>query len=158
MEKKQDLNLENRLLDFRKESLKKLNTTTMRSHGKLWGMDVFSWFLPDPELITNTLSAFPFHVIWLANENDIIRTIHDDNTIVNNLHAVICYDNSIFSLPENLLNEVKHVIGTKNLISAFECFQMLQGTQRVLMFTSSSESWEEDKLNFENYLSMVQIK
>jgi hypothetical protein len=112
MEKKQDLNLENRLLDFRKESLKKLNTTTMRSHGKLWGMDVFSWFLPDPELITK----------------------------------------------DNLLSEVKHVIGTNDLISAFEYFQMLQGSQRVLLFTSSLENWEEDKLNFDNYLSMVQIK
>lgn len=158
MEKKQDLNLENRLLDFRKESLKKLNTTTMRSHGKLWGMDVFSWFLPDPELITNTLAAFPFQVIWLANESDIKRTIKDDPAVVNNLHAVICFDNSIFSLPDNLLNEVKHVIGTKDLLSAFEYFQMLQSSQRVLLFTSSLENWEEDKLNFDNYLSMVQIK
>jgi hypothetical protein len=158
MEKKQSLNLENRLIDFRKESLKRLNATTMRSHGKLWGMDVFSWFLPDPELITNTLTAFPFQVIWLANEVDIIRAIHDDERVVNNLHAVICYDNSIFSLPENLFEEVQHVFGTKDLNSSFECIQMLKGVQRVFLFTSSSKDWEEDKLKFENYLSMVQIK
>jgi hypothetical protein len=158
MEKKQGLNLENRLIDFRKESLKRLNTTTMRSHGKLWGMDVFSWFLPDPELMTNTLTAFPFQVIWLANEVDIVRTISDDERVIKNLHAVICIDNSIFSLPENLLGETKHVIGLNDLNSALECIQMMQGAQRVLLFTSSSNDWEEDKLKFENYLSMVQIK
>ena len=158
MEKKQDLNLGNRLLDFRKESLKRLNSTTMRSHGKLWGMDVFSWFLPDPELITNTLTAFPFQVIWVANEVDVVRTIEEDPFVMSNLHTVICYDNSIFTLPETLLDQVKQVIGTPDLERAFECFQMLQGTQRVLLFTSSSSSWEDDKLQFENYLSLVQIK
>lgn len=158
MEKKQGLNLENRLIDFRKESLKRLHTSTMRSHGKLWGMDVFSWFLPDPDLITNTLTAFPFQVIWLANASDLGRTIQDDPNVANNLHAVICFDNSIFSLPENLLEQVQHVIGVNDLNDAFEYFQMLQGQQRVLLFTSSSNEWEEDKLKFENYLSMVQTK
>ena len=158
MEKKQDLNLENRLLDFRQESLKRMNSTTMRSHGKLWGMDVFSWFLPDPELIANTLTAFPFQVIWLANEEDIIRTINEDNGVIQNLHAVICFDNHIFSLTDRLLGQVKQVFGTNDLNDAFEFFQMLQGAQRVLLFTSSSRNWEDDKISFENYLSMVQIK
>ena len=36
MENKLKLSIENRLVEVRNESLKKLNETTLRPHGKLW--------------------------------------------------------------------------------------------------------------------------
>lgn len=157
MEKKTNIRIEDRLLKARKESLHQMNATSMRPHGKLWGMDVFSWFHPDPELIANTLHSFPFPVIWIANGADIIQALKEEELVLNNLHAVVAYDASIFSLENSWLDGIKNCAGTTTVDEAFHFLRMFKAPQKVFMFTASGENWEENKRTFEDFLKLVQV-
>jgi hypothetical protein len=157
MNKKANILIENRLLEARKESLKQLNSTAMRPHGKLWGMDVFSWFHPEAELVANTLHSFPFPVIWIANGDDIIAALHEEELVVNNLHALIAYDSSIFDLENSWLKNINIVAGTASISEAFQLLNVFKAPHKVLLFTASGANWEEDKQSFEEFLKLVQV-
>lgn len=157
MDKKTNIHTGDRLLEARRESLRQMNATSMRPHGKLWGMDVFSWFHPDPELIANTLHSFPFQVIWIANGDDVISALKEEELVVNNLHAVITYDASIFKFEDSWLNGIKNCAGTQTVEEAFHFLRMFKAPQKVLMFSASGENWEAHKTAFEDFLKLVQV-
>ena len=129
----------------------------MRPHGKLWGMDVFSWFHPEAELVANTLHSFPFPVIWIANGADIIAALNEDELVLNNLHALIAYDSSIFDLKNSWSKNINIIAGTASISEAFQLLNTLKSKHKVLMFTASSENWKEDKKTFEEFLKLVQV-
>jgi hypothetical protein len=157
MNKKTDIQVESRLLEARRKSLERMNSTAMRSHGKLWGMDVFSWFLPDSELIANTLSAFPFPVIWIGNKSDMLATLQGEEIDLSNMQAVICFDAHVFELSDKVISQITYLAGVKDVASALEMVSSLQGNQKVLLFTSSRENWEQDKQKFEAFLALVKV-
>ena len=66
---------EDQLLEARQEGLRNAENSSIRPHGKLWEMDVFSWYKPNIHVLANTIHAFPFPVIWVANSSDIIEAI-----------------------------------------------------------------------------------
>jgi hypothetical protein len=157
MSEKLGTRTEDRLLEARRESLHQLNESSIRPHGKLWGMDVFSWFNPTPSLIANTLHSFPFPAIWIGNGAVIAKTLADDESLVNNLSALISYDSSIFNLDNHSLDQMKNCVGTKSVDEAFHFLKMVKAPQTILMFTATGENWEERKKEFENYLKLVQV-
>ena len=64
MSEKEIAKIENSILQARKEGLLKASDTTMNSHGKLWGMDVFSWINPNPVVLSATMESFPFPILF----------------------------------------------------------------------------------------------
>ncbi|TXI83370.1 MAG: hypothetical protein E6Q38_03625 [Crocinitomicaceae bacterium] len=148
---------EDRLLEARRESLHQLNESNIRPHGKLWGMDVFSWFNPTPSLIANTLHSFPFPAIWIGNGSVIAKALKEDDLLLSNLSAVISYDSSIFNLENKWLDQIKNCVGTQSVDEAFEFLKMVKAPQTILMFTATGENWEERKKEFEDFLKLVQV-
>lgn len=157
MDKNLNIRIEDRLLEARRESLGRMNATSMRPHGKLWGMDVFSWFHPDPEIIANTLQSFPFPVIWIGNGLDITQTLAESDLKNNNLSAVIAYDSNVFNLKNTWLDGIKNCAGTNSVDAAFVFLRMFKAPQNVLMFTASGNDWEHHRNCFEEYLKVVQV-
>lgn len=158
MENKLKTQIEDRLLESRRESLKQLNNGSMRSHGKLWGMDVFSWSNPDPGIIANTLQSFPFPVIWIGNGSDIVSALKEEELVLNNLQAVITYDSNVFNFEESWLNGIENCAGTKTVSDAIHFLNMFKSPQSVLMFTSSGTCHSENMAHFEDFLKLVQVK
>lgn len=157
MEKPIQTGVDERLLDARRQSLKEANSTSIRPHGKLWGMDVFSWFNADAEMISNTLHAFPFPVIWVGNKKDIMEAVNSDESLFSNLHGIIIYDGSVFEMGDDLLSKFTNCVGTNSLEEACGMIHLLKAPHKVLLFTSNGEYWEENKFKFEQFLKLVKV-
>lgn len=157
MNEKLNTRIEDKLLEARREGLKQIHETSMRPHGKLWGMDVFSWFNPTPDMVANTLHSFPFPVIWIGNGTDITQALTEEELVINNLRSVISYDTNVFNFKGTWLDGLKNCAGTSSVEEAFHFLRMFKAPQTVLMFTASGDNWEEQKVAFEKYLELVQV-
>ena len=110
MEKQRTLSAEELLLGARKESLSRINQTSLRSHGKLWGMDVFSWIHPNLSTIGTTIQSFPFSVRWVSNARDLLFTLENQPELVDKLSATLIYDDSVFTLKNEHLHVIKNCL------------------------------------------------
>lgn len=144
---------ESQLFEARQESLRNAENSSIRPHGKLWEMDVFSWYKPNIHVLANTIHAFPFPVIWVANSSDILEAIKEESTINSHLHAVLAYDNSkfIMDFPSDL--GIKNIVGTNGVEHTLALIQGLKQKNTILLFTASDENWQECKLYFDVFLT-----
>ena len=156
MEKKIGVRLEDRLLEARNEGLQNRKETTLRPHGKLWGMDVFSWYKPSIHILANTIHAFPFPVLWIGNGSDIFSTIEEDPTVCIQLNTFITFDETRLLLPSEELSKIKNIAGVNSLEDAFRLLKHFQQKNAVLLFSASDENWKKNKLVFEEFLSIHQ--
>lgn len=156
MESKLKVNLGDRLLEARNEGLKNMKESSLRPHGKLWGMDTFSWYQPNVNLVANTLHAFPFPIVWIGNSEDINNTILEDPSVCFQLKTVIVFDNSQLNVPVDSLEKIENIVGVSSLENAFTMLRSLKIKNAVLLFSASGENWRENKEMFEDFLSMHQ--
>lgn len=148
----QQIKNKHNLLDIRKEALEKNIHGSIRPHGKLWGMDVFSWSNPDVDTMTSTVHAFPFPVIWLASADFLTEVVDFDATILSNIHAVISYD----KIPENT-DEFQNLITTNDVETAFQKMSEFRLKRGVILFCYSGADSEYYKNAFKAYLAIHQI-
>ena len=156
MEIKKNINQIDQLLQARKNQLENPSVGSLRSHGKLWGMDVFSWFKPNLIELENTISSFPFPVCWYANERDVLHLMQEDTAWVSNIKLLCTFDKAGYTLPNSVLDTVNSVLGSASLEDALELLKSLKITQSVLLFTDSSENWKEIKDQFDSFLALHQ--
>jgi hypothetical protein len=148
--------IQRQLLDARKQNLEEQVIGSLRSHGKLWGMDVFSWYKPSLYELENTLSSFPAPICWLANENDILNLLKEETYWINNVKLICSYDRAGFKLPNKILDSVDDVLGAAEINDALFLLRSLKKSQGILLFTSSGENWAQYKQSFEAFLDIHQ--
>jgi hypothetical protein len=158
MEKQRTISAEELLLGARKESLSRINQTALRSHGKLWGMDVFSWIHPNMSSIGTTINSFPFSVVWVGNAHDLKSALEVQPELMEKLSAVLVYDNTVFALKNEHLTHIKNCVGTGRVEEALRMVKIAAQPQTILLFTASGEVAEEAKIEFENTLNLLQGK
>ena len=156
MEQKLKQKLGKSLIDSRKGSLEKMQKTSIRPHGKLWGMDVFSWYLPTADLLANTLHTFPFPVVWLGGAKEINETLVLDKELTLHIETILFHDSSKVNLSIEDWRNTKSVAAVSNLKDALRLVSSFKQMNTVLLFTDSSENWESKKDTFENFLSLHQ--
>jgi hypothetical protein len=156
MENKLDVKLGDRLLEARNEGLKNMKESTLRPHGKLWGMDVFSWYQPNVHVLSNTLHAFPFPIIWIGNVLDIFSVVNEDPSVCLQLNSVITFDETRFSLPIESMTKIKNFAGVNSLEDALKLLRSFKFKNAVLLFSASGDEWKEDKQTFESFLNIHQ--
>ena len=144
------------LVEARQRQLTTPPVGSLRSHGKLWGMDVFSWFKPSLGELENTLSSFPGPICWYANEAEILDLIKEDQQALKNIHMVCSYDRAGFSLPNKVIDHLNVVLGAAEITDALELLKSFKNQHQVLLFTSSSANWKNDHQNFEAFLQKNQ--
>lgn len=154
--KLQKTSLGDRLLEARSEGLNKMKESSLRPHGKLWGMDTFSWYQPNVNLLSNTLHSFPFPVVWIGNSVDINNTIEEDPSVCFQLNSVITFDNSRIDVPVEAISKIKNVASVNSLKDAYSVLKSFKNKNTVLLFSASGENWKENKESFEGFLSMFQ--
>ncbi|MBM3185425.1 MAG: hypothetical protein FJZ67_03930 [Bacteroidetes bacterium] len=137
----QELNkIESQLVAARKSGLLKLNETSLQSHGKLVGMDVFSWIYPNFEVLNSTLNSFPFEVLWIGNKTEINLVLSENNVLDSRVRTKLVYADG----------EELNVILKSMTESAFK--------PGILMFTSTDTDSEYYFNLFKEYLALVQLK
>jgi hypothetical protein len=150
--------IQKQLLDARKQSLDEQVIGLLRSHGKLWGMDVFSWNKPSLYELENTLSSFPAPICWFANESDILNLLKEETYWINNVKLICSYDKAGFKLPNKIMDSVDTVLGAADINDALYLLRSLKKSQGILLFTSSGENWSSSKQTFEAFLALHQGK
>jgi hypothetical protein len=155
-ELKNKLDLSEQLLQARTRNLNEIGI--LRPHGKLWGMDVFSWYNPTIFEIENTLASFPSPVIWFANEKSVLQLLDTTQNWLPNVKLVCIYDKGGFVLPNEVLDEIETVLGCKEIEDALDLIKVLKMKQGIFLFTASGEKWKEQRDSFESYLEIHQAK
>lgn len=145
------------LLEIRKKSLEQMVHGSIRPHGKLRGMDVFSWTNPEMEAITSTIHAFPFSVIWLAPSGLLMSVIENDPDIMSNLYGVISYDNTQRVFDSEKFGDVRYVLTTNDVKQAFQEMNALQLKRGIILFCSAGSDVEMYENAFREYLGLHQI-
>ena len=153
---KNKLQSNGQLLEAREQGLKNREVGSLRSHGKLWGMDVFSWYKPTMFELENTLSSFPSPIFWLANQEDVLNLLKEGNAWKSNVELICTYDKAGFNLPNDLLDDVKTILGAAKIEDALSLFKSIHHNKGILLFTSSGENWSEYKNGFESFLKINQ--
>ena len=144
---------EDQLIEQRRSDISRMAQGSMRSHGKLWGMDTFSWFNPDDHALNAVVMSLPFPVIWIANWQLVHRTSAENQSMANHIDALFFYNGNAFQSSTELLNSYSTCIGTNSITEAMLLTKSFQDKQRVILFSSSRVEWHEDQLEFEQFLA-----
>jgi hypothetical protein len=152
------INFQEQLLQARKENLESQIVGTLRSHGKLWGMDVFSWYKPSLFELENTLSSFPSPICWFANEIDVLNLLQEETNWISNVKLLCTYDKEGFKLPNKIMDNIETILGVSKIDEALDLMRLIKKAQGILLFTSSGENWKLTKNTFEEFLSLHQHK
>ncbi len=153
--KETKLNSAQQLLSARQETLQKLQTTAMRPHGKLWGLDVFSWLEPDMELLANTIHSFPFQVVWISNKEILEGAVAADPQILSNVVNCVVLGTNIFDVNTELVINIGTVAGLNSLTEALNWIRPMQYKKTILLYTEKLENVEREGDQFEELLKIL---
>jgi hypothetical protein len=155
MSEKEIALIENSILQARKEGLLKAGDSSMQSHGKLWGMDVFSWLNPKPAVLSATMDSFPFPIFWISSFPERNEVMDLNIALTNKIHFSLILDD--YTLVDATSSGVE-IASVSNLNEAFDQIRRLKIKPSILLFTYSKSDWEYQKKCFNDYLSMAQVK
>jgi len=158
MDQKLERKLGDTLIDARKDALKQINHGCIRAHGKLWGMDVFSWGNPEFELVASMIDSFPFPVIWVGNKDIFDWCIEYQPSVWRSIKSVIAVDFSRLIFTQKEFISVENVIGISSVDEAFEFLKGVKHKGAVLLFTASGLEWERNYKSFNDFMNLHQIK
>ena len=140
------------LLEVRKEALENVVNGSIRPHGKLWGMDVFSWQNPQLDAITSTIHSLPFPIVWLASTDLLNEAYTNDETILSNIHAAISYEKGVSK--EIVFPDA---ISSESIQKAFEVMNENRLKRGVILFCHTGIDSEYYQNAFKAYLELHQI-
>ena len=120
--------------------------TALQSHGKLFGMDAFSWLNPNISVLEKTIESFPFRTVWLGNAAEIsaYRKSYDLNG-----ERIERY--MVFGESDDIVKDQKNIEHYPNLKSSFEALESYSFSPGVLLFTAS----DSDSQYAMNYFSSL---
>jgi hypothetical protein len=150
--------LANQLQEARTRNLEQIEKSALRAHGKLWGMDVFSWYNPMTFEIENILHSFPTPVLWFGNAEDISKLAGDNKDCFSNLKMICCHDKADLSLSFEAMNLIETFFAANELGDVLKMLKTFKKENGILLFTSKGENWKQDKIAFESFLDIHQTK
>ncbi len=154
MSEKEIAQIENSIIKARREGLLKATDSSMQSHGKLWGLDVFSWINPKPAVLAATMESFPFPVIWMSSIAEKEPVLITNPDLLPKIHYAIEI-NTNESQDNCFLNNGSQV---NSVSEAFNVIQQIKIKPSILLFTYANSDWEYQKNRFIDYLSLAQVK
>lgn len=146
------------LLQARDKNLAQIEKGALKAHGKLLGMDIFSWQNPMIYEVENILNSFPAPVLWFANAKDIAELLNENTSCLLNVKMICCYDkaDSFFSL--EIMNQIETFFGANQIDDALKMLQTFKKENGILLFTSKGNNWKKDMETFESFLDIHQNK
>ncbi len=144
------------LVQVRKQELKcLLEQETVRAHGNVAGMDVFSWTNVDTDTLFSFLSTLPSETIWMGMQEEIVELLNQYPEGVNKLNTLIVYDQG--ELPENTWKqlEVRNVVCVSGVREALKLMRNLIPEESCLLFTGRGANAGKAQNVFEEELQRL---
>lgn len=157
MEQKKTLTKTNdNLLEIRQETLKNVSNETIRPHGKLWGMDVFTWNNPDVSMLASTIQAFPFPVVLLTPASLLMSVVDFDSTVKLNINATIVSIDDNCTLNMQLLNAIPTVALTESMEESLGELQQCKIPRGIVLFCQEGQDAQINTKKFLEFLTLHQ--
>lgn len=142
------------LLQARSEALKNAELNSLRPLGKLWGMDVFSWYNPSVYELSATVQTFPFPVFLLGTEKLVKELATVDPETFRGLSWVGQFDCAQLQLPADVMAPIPLVSATENLEDALMLLKGVKQARHILLFTVSGNEWKTKMEQFEEFVKL----
>lgn len=151
---KKSLNLtEQDIVQLRQQQLDEIPVGMLRTHGKLWGMDVFSWNKPNLHELENTLMSFPAPITWFANQSDAKALLTKDKKWISKISLLCTHDGAGLFLENEVLDNIETVSGAKEMQDILNMLPSMSGKTGVLLFTFSGDNWKIASQLFHTFLA-----
>lgn len=142
------------LLESREEALKAAERQSLRPLGKLWGMDVFTWYNPGVNELSATITTFPFPVFWLGNARLVQELAQVDPAAMRSLSWCGQYDEAQLTIPADVLAPMPLVTATETLEDALEIVRHVKQNRHILLFTVAGNEWKTKLSDFEAFVRL----
>ncbi|MBL1281403.1 MAG: hypothetical protein COA33_014085 [Fluviicola sp.] len=146
---------EEQLLRSREEGLQDaLQVNAMCAHGKILGMDTFSWINPQMDALSSALQSLPFDIVWVGNHEQIINCLDIQPELAKSIETIIVHDNPILNLKKETLDKIKNIVCLEGVSHALELIKAMKKEKCAFLFTTMGANAKKDKEEFEHYISL----
>jgi len=150
------LNTEQQLLQARERGLREASQVhAMKAHGKVLGMDAFSWINPDADTLVTVIESFPFAVHWIGAHDQIKMCLDSHPRLSESLQSVIVYDRARIDVGREALLNIPTLVCLEGTEEALDLLKAMQREKSVFLFTTTTAN-EERKTIFEAFMEANQ--
>ena len=155
IDKKEIVNSGEQLLQAREQGLKQAQQVdTMQAHGKILGMDTFSWMNPHVDMLATLLASFPFSILWIGTQRQIEECLRVYPELSGNIETILIHDVSSMELSQAALRSINTIACVDGLEHAFEFVRTMKLKKGVLMYTNEDQTAISDKGIFEEFVQI----
>ena len=154
IQKKEVVNSEEQLLQARKEGLKQAQQVdTMQAHGKVLGMDTFSWMNPQVDMLATLLSSFPFSILWLGTYGQFQNCLKMYPELSDDIETILIHNSSSMVLDKTALKKIKTIACVDGMENALELVKTMKLKKGVFIYTDENEEALKGKQIFEDFVN-----
>ena len=125
--------------------------STLQSHGKVYGMDAFSWHNPNILVLDRTIESFPFRTIWLGNVSEINQYIGSGDSNQKRIEKYLIYGEC-----EDIVKKQINTTHFQTLNQSLQNLESYSFTPGILLFTASDSDSPFSIDQFSSFLSKLQ--
>lgn len=152
--KKEIVNSEEQLLQARNEGLKQAQQVdSMQAHGKILGMDTFSWMNPQVDLLATLLSSFPFSILWVGTLEQIQNCLKLYPELSGNIETILIHNSSSMLLQKAALESVNSIACVDGMEHALDFVKSMKLKKGVFIYTDEKEEALRGKQIFEDFVN-----
>ena len=144
------------LLDARNEALKNQDShQSIRAHGKVVGMNTFSWIHPQVDVLAKTIESLPFQITWVGCVDQVIDLAKNYPEIAQKILLVVVYDANGRNAEISAMSELENVLCIDDLYAGLNFIRMSKKEGVSVLFTSDLMNWQDRLDQFEMYISSI---
>jgi hypothetical protein len=145
----QDKNVQIKNQSINHDSLVKSKGAGLRAHGKLKGLDVFTWMQPEQNTLINFIESIPSGIIWVGNPMEIEAVLSVNPQLMNKFQSILSFgENRTGFMLENEFVDIHEVLN--GLMTELT-------STGTLFFTCTESDSEYVALKIAAYLNLVQL-
>ena len=131
------------------DSLSKAQGVGLRAHGKLKGLNVFTWMQPEQNALINFIESIPSGIIWVGNPTEIEAVLSVHPQLMNKFQSILSFgENRTGFMLENEFVDIQDVLN--GLMTELT-------STGTLLFTCTESDSEYVALKIAAYLNLVQL-
>jgi hypothetical protein len=148
------LSIEEQLLEARERGIQEaLQVNAMCAHGKVLGMDTFSWINPQVDMLATVIESLPFNIIWIGNHAQIKTCLETHPDTINTIHTLIVQDDTSLNVDRTSLEAIQSVTCVKGTQVALEFVKPIKQQKSAFLFTAEGPTAKAQKDMFEQFIS-----
>lgn len=140
------------LKQARNAGLEEVNTNNaLCPHGKVAGMDVFSWVNPDNDSLNAMIASMPYKVIWAATTAQARALWELNGDALKSIETLVIYDSGQVHT-EKWFESFDNVLCVNGADHALILLDRVRKPERAFIWSLPQDNWTEVKTDLENHL------